>query len=107
MGFKFFSLPSHRVFDYPARYYNKDLEKFDGVNAEAKARKEGSGYVPGSIVSKGFRKNSKELKRAEGGYGKGKRFLVYIIIALILVALLYFTKALSLLFQAYQVSHGQ
>ncbi|MBR4801514.1 MAG: hypothetical protein IK041_01760 [Bacteroidales bacterium] len=107
MGFKFFSLPSHRVFDYPARYYNKDLEKFDGINAEAKARQEGSGYVPGSIVSKGFRKNSRELKRAEGGYGKGKRFLVYIIIALILVALLYFTKALSLLFQAYQVSHGQ
>ena len=104
MGFKFFSLPSHRVFDYPARYYNKDLEKFEGINAEAKARQSGAGYVPGSIVSKGFRKNSKELKRAEGGYGKG--FLVYIIIALILVALLYFTKALSLLFQAYQINHG-
>ncbi|MBR5074666.1 MAG: hypothetical protein IKX26_05495 [Bacteroidales bacterium] len=106
MGFKFFSLPSHRVFDYPARYYNKDLEKFEGINAEAKARKEGSGYVPGSIVSKGFRKNSKELKRADGGYGKGKRILVYLLIAVILVALLYFTKALSLLFQAYQINHG-
>lgn len=105
MGFKFFSLPSHRVFDYPARYYNKDLEKFEGINAEAKARKEGSNYVPGSIVSKGFRKNSKELKRADGGYGKGKRILVYLLIAVILVALLYFTKALSLLFQAYQNTH--
>ncbi|MBP5391871.1 MAG: hypothetical protein J6Y40_07325, partial [Bacteroidales bacterium] len=65
----------------------------------------GAGYVPGSIVSKGFRKNSKELKRADGGYGKGKRILVYLLIAVILVALLYFTKALSLLFQAYQVNH--
>lgn len=105
MGFKFFSLPSHRVFDYPARYYNKDLEKFEGINAEAKARQEGSNYVPGSIVSKGFRKSSKELKRADGGYGKGKRILVYLLIAVILVALLYFTKALSLLFQAYQNTH--
>ena len=105
MGFKFFSLPSHRVFDYPARYYNKDLEKFEGINAEAKARQDGSKYVPGSIVSKGFRKSSKELKRADGGYGKGKRLVVYLLIALILVALLYFTKALHLLFQSYQMTH--
>ena len=106
MGFKFFHLPSHRVFDYPARYYNKDLEKFEGVNAEAKAREEGHEYVPGSIVAKGFRKPTRDLKRAEGGYGTGKRIIVYIIIALILVALLYFTKALSYLFQAYQVNNG-
>ena len=102
MGFKFFHLPDHRVFDYPARYYNKDLDKFEGINAEAKAAK--GEYVPGSIVSKGFRKPYRELKRADGGYGKGKRLVGYALIAVILVALLYFTKALHLLFQAYQMN---
>lgn len=106
MGFKFFHLPEHRVFDYPARYYNKDLQKFDDINAEAKAKAEGQQYVPGSIVSKGFRKDfHKELKRSDGSYGKGKRYILIILIAVILVALLYFTKALHLLFQAYQNVH--
>ncbi|MBQ1748477.1 MAG: hypothetical protein II527_02510 [Bacteroidales bacterium] len=105
MGFKFFHLPEHRVFDYPSRYYNKDLEKFEGINAEIKASESGKEYVPGSIVSKGFRKPYRELKRADGGYGRGKRYVVYILIAVILVALLYFTKALHLLFQAYQINH--
>ena len=107
MGFKFFSLPSHRVFDYPARYYNKDLEKFDEINEEIKAKEEGKEYVPGSIVAKGFRKPTRELKRADSGYGTGKRFRVYILIILILVALLYFTRAFSLLFQAVQTTRGQ
>ena len=62
--------------------------------------------MPGSIVSKGFRRPYyRELKKSEGGYGKGKRFIVYILIAIILVALLYFTKALHLLFQSYQMTH--
>ncbi len=103
MGIKFFHLPSHRVFDYPARHYDKELEKFDKINEEAKATQEGAEYVPGSIVAKGFRKSNRTLKRQEAGYGKGKRLIVYAIIALILIALLYLTKALSLLFQAYQV----
>ncbi|MBQ3382812.1 MAG: hypothetical protein IJG54_05730 [Bacteroidales bacterium] len=106
MGFKFFYLPEHRVFNYPARYYNKDLEKFDDINQEVKDKQEGKEYVPGSIVSKGFRRPYyRELKKSEGGYGKGKRFIVYILIAIILVALLYFTKALHLLFQSYQMTH--
>ncbi len=106
MGFKFFHLPEHRVFDYPARYYNKDLQKFDDINAEAKAAQENKEYVPGSIVSKGFRRSyHRELKRADGGYGKGKRYIVLALIVVILVALLYFTKALHLLFQAYQTTH--
>jgi len=104
MGFKFFHLPEHRVFDMPTRYYDKDLEKFEGINAEAEASEKE--YVPGSIVRKGFRKSYyREPKRTEGGYGRGKRIVVYILIALILVALLYFTKALHLLFQAYQINH--
>lgn len=105
MGFKLFHLPEHRVFNYPARYYDKDMDKFEGINEEFKARQEGAEYVPGSIVSKGFKKPYKELKRSGGGYGKGKRFIVYLLIAVILVALLYFTKALHLLFQAYQIQH--
>ena len=45
MGFKFFYLPEHRVFNYPARYYNKDLEKFDDINQEVKDKQEGKEYV--------------------------------------------------------------
>lgn len=106
MGFKFFHLPSHRVFDYPARHYNKDMEKFEGVNAEAKANEEGENYVPGSIVSKGFRRARREPLRKTGGYSTAKRVIVYILLAAILVALFYFAKVFSLLFNAYQTTSG-
>ena len=105
MGFKFFYLPSHRVFNLPTRYYNKDLEKFDGINEEIKNEKEGKEYVPGSIIRRGFRRPPlRELKRSDGGYGKGKRIIVYILIVLILVALFYFTRMFYMLFQFYQTN---
>ncbi len=104
MGFKFFHLPSHRVFDYPARHYDKELEKFDSINEAAEAAKKGEEYVPGSIVSKGFRKSSKRALRKEAGYGAGKRIIVYALVAAILIALFYFAKVFSLLYNAMDIS---
>lgn len=107
MGFKFFHLPSHRVFDYPARHYDKELEKFDSIHEADKAAEkgaEGAEYVPGSIVSKGFRKSSKRALRKEAGYGAGKRIIVYALVAAILIALFYFAKVFSLLYNAMDIS---
>ena len=82
MGFKFFHLPKHRVFTYTPMYYNQENEKFDKGN-----------HVPGSIVSGGFKRGSfRSLPRKDGGYTKGRRIAVYILLAVILGVLFYFSK---------------
>lgn len=90
MGFKFFHLPKHRVFTYTPMYYNQENEKFD----KGKGKKDANGnHVPGSIVSGGFKRGSfRSLPRKDGGYTKGRRIAVYILLAVILGVLFYFSK---------------
>ncbi len=93
MGFKFFYLPKHRVFNYQPMYYDPDKEKLErGI---AKRDSEGK-YIPGSIVSGGFRRvKFGNLPRKDGAYTKGRRIAVYLLLAGILAALFYFSKMFS------------
>ncbi len=101
MGIKLFHLPAHRVFNYTPTYYDPEKEKLE--HGVAKRDAEGN-YVPGSIVSKGFRKRAGTgVKRKDGGYSKTRRIAVYLMIAAILVALFYFSKAFSSLIEAMKV----
>lgn len=97
MGLKFFHLPSHRVFNYTPQFYDPEKEKLEQKMGK---KNEAGEYVPGSIVAKGFRRQSKISARrsdSDNGYTKGRRIVVYLLIATIIVALFYFTKSFEAL----------
>lgn len=103
MGIKLFHLPSHRVFNYTPLYFNPEKDKLEQGIAK---RDEAGNYIPGSIVAKGFRKNTgSRMKRKDSGYSKTRRFAVYMLLAAILVALFYFSKAFSSLIEAMKVTN--
>lgn len=89
MGIRFFHLPEHRVFNYTPRYLDENKEKF----GKGRGKRDANGnYIPGSIVSDGFRRASFAARPRKDSYSRWRRYVVYALLAIILAFLFYYSK---------------
>ena len=89
MGFQFFHLPKHRVFNYTPIYYDENKEKYGRSRGKTD---ENGNYIPGSIVEGGFRKNAFASRPRKDSYSRWRRYVVYALLATILALLFYYSK---------------
>ncbi|MCI1719769.1 MAG: hypothetical protein LKM37_01915 [Bacteroidales bacterium] len=104
MGLKFFHMPAHRVFDYKPLYYDPKTEAMDEARKSAESQDKGK-YVPGQIIHGGFRQMKFTSRKSEGssnGYTRARRYVVYLLLIAIMVALLYFGQVFAKLIALYK-----
>ena len=96
MGFAFFKEPSHKVFNYKPRFYDPAKEELERKIDEAERQSRGE-YVPGAAIRGSFQRMRMESKRSRA-VSPAKRILTLITIAIILLALFYFSEYMGLFF---------
>lgn len=104
MGLKFFHLPAHRVFDYKPLFYDPKTEEMDNAVKNANDQDKGK-YVPGQIIHSGFRRMKFTSRKSTGpsnGYTRARRYVVYLLLIAIMVALLYFGQVFAKLIALYK-----
>ena len=95
---KLFNTPKHKVFNYQPVYYDERKEALEEKIAAAERRNKGQ-YVPGESIKGAFTKPRFEVKRSSSMVDKVIRILTIVTLAILMLAVLYFTNVIDLFFK--------
>ncbi len=98
LSFKLFNTPKHKVFNYQPVYYDERKEALEERIAAAERKNKGQ-YVPGESIKGAFTKPRFEVKKSSGVTDKIVRLLTIVTLAILMLAVLYFTNVMDLFFR--------
>lgn len=86
------------MFNYQPVYYDERKEALEEKIAAAERRNKGQ-YVPGESIKGAFTKPRFEVKRSSSMVDKVIRILTIVTLAILMLAVLYFTNVMDLFFK--------